>query len=162
MTPPRNGYGVLLVASLLWTVGTVAAPILHHHHADTSALAARLFYAPVCHQDAPRSQHLFGYPISVCHRCGGIYLAFTLTVALFPFFRGRFRAASFSPVRGAIFIVPMFLDYMLDVAGVWTNDALTRTVTGFIGGSGLALFVVPAWTEAWCQIFGRITNHQPE
>jgi uncharacterized membrane protein len=162
MIPSRSGYRVLLLAAVIWTAGTAAAPLLHHSDAQVSALAARLFYAPVCHQDAARSFHFFGYPLSVCNRCGGIYFMFTLTVALFPFFQKRFRAASFSPLRGAIFIVPMLLDYMLDVAGVWTNDALTRAITGGIGGAGLALLVVPAWTEAWGQLFGRKAIHQPE
>jgi uncharacterized membrane protein len=37
------------------------------------SLAARFFFAPVCHQDAARSFWYLGVPLAVCARCFGIY-----------------------------------------------------------------------------------------
>jgi hypothetical protein len=45
----------------------------------------------------------------------------------------------------------MVLDYALDVLGVWSNGAMSRTISGAIAGSGLAVFTVPAWMELWTQ-----------
>ncbi len=162
MTWSSAGYTVLLVAALLWTAGILASPILVHADRPVAGIGARLVYSQVCHQDAARSHRLFGFPLGVCNRCSGIYFAFTATVLVFPLLRRTRTAASFSVRRSAIFILPMFLDYMLDVAGVWSNFPLSRTLSGAVGGIGLALFTVPAWMEAWKQLFVRDEQIQRE
>lgn len=112
-------------------------------------MLGRLFYSPVCHQDPARSFLLWEWPLSACHRCTGIYVAFTLTVLLFPLLRRHSLFHSFSFRRLVIFLFPLLLDYILDVAGVWKNSGASRSLTGLVAGAGLALFTVPAWMEAW-------------
>lgn len=135
--------------ALLWTAGMFAAPVAHVAGWDAGALLGRLLYAPVCHQDSARSLLLWDWPLSACHRCSGIYLAFTATVLLFPLLRHRPMFRSFSVRRLAIFMLPLLLDYGLDVAGAWQNSGVSRSLTGLAAGAGLALFTVPAWMEAW-------------
>lgn len=139
------------------------APVMHAAGNDGAALLSRLFYAPVCHQDTARSFFLFGWPLSVCHRCSSIYVSFTAVVLLFPLLRRArvFRSLALSGL--AIFIVPMILDYALDVLGVWHNSPLSRGISGMIAGAGLAVFTVPAWMELWPAGDRRIaTTHTEE
>ncbi len=144
-----TAYVLLLAAALSWNAGFFAAPLLHGAGYDEVAIFGRLFYAPVCHQDAARSFALFGWPLSVCHRCSAIYLSFTAVLLMYPFLRRRPFFVSLPLSRLAIFILPMLLDYVLDVFGLWNNSALSRAVSGSIAGAGLALFTVPAWMEVW-------------
>ncbi len=144
-----SGYAVLTVLALLWTGGLFVAPVSHAAGHDETAVLTRLFYAPICHQDTARSFWLWNWPLSVCHRCSGIYAAFTVTLLLLPLMRRTRLFDSFSLPRLAIFILPLLLDYMLDVLGVWQNSPSSRAISGIAAGAGLALFTLPAWMEFW-------------
>lgn len=143
------GYAALTVPAALWTAALFAAPFAHAGGHDQAAILSRLFFSPVCHQDAARSFLLWDWPLNVCHRCTGIYIAFTLTLFVFPWLRRSGIFDSFSLPRLAIFIVPLLLDYLLDVAGVWHNSPSSRAISGIVAGTGLALFTLPAWMEFW-------------
>ncbi|MCB2205335.1 DUF2085 domain-containing protein [bacterium] len=145
----RTAYAVLLAAALLWTLGIFVAPALHASGNDAGALISRLFYAPVCHQQVERSFAVFSWPLSVCHRCSAIYVAFTLVLLAFPFLRRFPFFVSLPLSRLAIFILPMLLDYVLDVLGLWNNSGISRAISGSVAGAGLAIFVLPAWMEFW-------------
>jgi uncharacterized membrane protein len=146
-----GGYLLLLLAALLWSGGFFTAPLLHAAGHDELAIFSRMFYAPVCHQEAARSYALFDWPLSVCHRCSAIYLSFTAVLLFYPALR-RFSFFHSLPLsRLAIFILPMVLDYVLDVLGLWSNGAMSRTISGIVAGSGLAVFTIPAWMEVWTQ-----------
>ncbi len=157
-----RGYAVLLTVSLAWTAGLFLAPLFHHLGNDTAAILGRVFYAPICHQDEARSFVLFGWPLSVCHRCSAIYLSFTAVVLLFPLIRRARIFHSLALPGLAIFIVPMILDYVFDVLGVWNNSALSRGMSGMIAGAGLAVFIVPAWMELWTAKRRRISHMHTE
>jgi len=135
---------VLTVASLLWTAGTMAAPFLAASGHPLAALAAKWIYAPFCHQQLSRSLSLFGFPVSVCHRCLAIYVSFTLVLLLSGMLvRGR----GFSRLALLCFLLPMLSDFLFDVAGLWTNTPVTRMASGVVAGIGLAYFLVPAMRE---------------
>ena len=157
-----RGYVVLLILALAWTAGLFLAPLLHHIGNDAAAILGRVFYTPICHQDEARSFFLFGWPLSVCHRCSAIYVSFTAVVLLFPLIRRARIFHSLALPGLAIFIVPMILDYVLDVFGVWNNSALSRGMSGMIAGAGLAVFVVPAWMELWPANRRRVSHTHTE
>ena len=144
-----SGYAVLTVLAVLWTAGLFAAPAAHAGGHDETAILTRFFYAPICHQDTARSFWIWHWPLSVCHRCSGIYVSFTFMLLLFPALRRNRLFVSFSLPRLAIFIFPLLLDYVLDVLGVWQNSPSSRAISGMAAGAGLALFTVPAWMEFW-------------
>ncbi|MBN1447986.1 MAG: DUF2085 domain-containing protein [Bacteroidetes bacterium] len=144
-----RGYAVLLFLALAWIAGFLLPSFLHAVGHTDIALIGRLIYSPVCHQDAGRSFMLFDWPLSVCHRCTSIYLSFTAVLLLYPVLKRIRFFHSLALSRLAIFIVPMILDYVFDVLGVWHNSALSRSISGVIAGAGLAVFTVPAWMELW-------------
>lgn len=155
-------YALLAAPAVLWSAGLFAASLAQQGGWDGLAFASRLFYSPVCHQDVARSFLIGGWPMNVCHRCSGIYLSFTVTLLLLPPFRGRRWWHSVSVRRLAIFVLPLLLDYALDVLGVWRNSAMSRLLSGTVAGAGLALFVLPAWMELWTSRRRRGIHHPEE
>jgi uncharacterized membrane protein len=147
----------LIGLSTLWTAGLLAAPVAHAGGCDETAILTRLFFSPICHQDVTRSFLLWNWPMSVCHRCTGIYLSFTIVVSVFPWLRRLRLFHSLSLRRLAILLLPLLLDYILDVAGVWRNSPSSRFVSGLVAGTGLALFTLPAWMEFWTEWRNRTT-----
>jgi hypothetical protein len=81
---PSNSRGgpalvaALAVAASIWVAALVAAPYVVTHDAPGSRafLAASSVYAVgafLCHQQAPRSFHLWDVQLPVCARCAGLY-----------------------------------------------------------------------------------------
>ncbi|MDX9760069.1 MAG: DUF2085 domain-containing protein [Bacteroidota bacterium] len=157
-----SAYALLTAPAVLWSTGLFAASIAHSSGWDGLAFATRLLYSPVCHQDAARSFVIAGWPMNVCHRCSGIYLSFTVMLLILPWFRARWLRHSVSVRRLAIFVLPLLLDYALDVLGVWRNSAMSRLLSGVVAGAGLALFVLPAWMEVWTSRRHRGIHHSEE
>jgi hypothetical protein len=57
-----------------------------------------------------------------------------------------FRLKKVSFPNPLIFIIPaiiLALDYFLDYFGVFKNTMLTRSVSGFIFGAGIAFYLIP-------------------
>lgn len=142
-------YTLVAIGAALWTAGTLAAPLLACTGAHPGASAvARLVYAPMCHQDTDRSWRVCGRPVSVCHRCSGIYAAFTTVLLVLPIAAGRLiRRLRMRKYTLAVFLLPVLLDYFLDVAGLLANSPVSRTATGALAGIGLALFVAIGTAE---------------
>jgi uncharacterized membrane protein len=157
-----SGYAVITVLAALWTAGLFISPIAHASGHDQTAILSRLFYTPICHQDVTRSFILWSWPLSVCHRCAGIYLSFTITLFVFPWLRRLQLFHSFSLPRLVIFMLPLLLDYVFDVAGFWQNSPSSRAISGLAAGTGLALFTVPAWMDAWSTLRSRFFFHSRE
>ncbi|HSC29963.1 MAG TPA: DUF2085 domain-containing protein [Vicinamibacterales bacterium] len=62
----------LMLASMLWVVLLIAAPLT----LSGGSVLAALFYEAcglICHQRPERSFHLAGLPLPVCARCFGLY-----------------------------------------------------------------------------------------
>ena len=151
-----RAWWLLLIVCVLWTAGIVLPPFLHEAGQDNEAFLLRWCYGPVCHQDVQRSQALFGFPFSVCHRCAAIYFGFTAMLLIYPALRRSGFARAMDLKRLAIALLPVALDYGLDVVGVWHNGALSRSITGAVTGVALALYIMPPYMEAWFQLFGGI------
>lgn len=141
--PPRpraSVYGLALAACLVWLAGVVAAPWLAHRGEGTLLYA---LYHSVCHQMDWRSFHLWGEPLAVCHRCFGLYLGFTLGLAVWPAL-GRPAAWLLArPRRVLLFFVPMLVDVVL-----WTtNTAASQFLTGAVAAFPVALLVLVALAQ---------------
>ena len=138
------------------------SPLFFASGKPAAGIISRVVYAPICHQDPARSFHCCGHPLSVCERCASIYVAFTLAIVFLPLLLRSGKLGDFSFKRFLLFLLPMVLDYGLDVLGTWQNAPLSRSVSGGIAGIGLALFVLPGWLEAWVQLRGGSDNYQKQ
>jgi uncharacterized membrane protein len=115
--------GMILVAPLLLSEGSVLGLLLHH------------FFSPLCHQISERSYVVSGFPLAVCARCTGIYLGFWLGLVFLVLTPTWFQRLADTPRLLILFAVPMGLDLM------WSNNHLTRTVSGTLAAFPVAYFV---------------------
>lgn len=120
------GTGSALPLAFPWIVSNLPA----------LGLGIALFFSQLCHQDPNRSFVLAGATLPVCARCLALYLGGFVGIAAYPLLilcprhgprMTRFLIISFGLIA---------LDVGLDVAGLWENTFITRSLTGaFFGGA---------------------------
>lgn len=104
-------------------------------------------FSYVCHQAPERSFSVFGYKLSVCARCTGVYAGFTLGAAAYPLLTSLRRAHA--PERKWLFIAaaPLVLDFGLGFLGIWENTHLSRFLTGGLIGAAAVFYIMPGLVE---------------
>jgi uncharacterized membrane protein len=104
-----------------------------------------LFFSETCHQLDSRSFTLWGYKLAVCSRCTVIYSAFLLSVILYPLI---WKLKNDRLPNIFVLLLPALLviaDAFLDLIGILKNTFISRTVTGFIIGFVLPMFLIPGF-----------------
>jgi len=101
----------------------------------------RQCFGSVCHQWPGRSPQIGGVHIALCDRCIGIYLGLVIGAATG---EGRFLWRTLGGherylLLGAV--VPIGLDWIGPVLGLWANGALSRALTGLLFGTIAASYV---------------------
>ncbi len=136
-----------LVVSLLWVALVLLPPIAEF--LDLDSLGAGLYhgFSYICHQMDDRSFHLLGHKFGVCSRCFGVYLGLLAGFVVYPFLR---PVDVIEPLHrfwlfGAM--IPIGIDWLLTIFGIWENTFTSRFVTGLILGIACAVFIVPALVE---------------
>ena len=136
---PRGASRAWLTLAFLAGLGLViAAPWLMHRGSWLAPLLYTLF-DPVCHQIPERSFHLWHEPLAVCHRCTGLYLGFTLGIALWPGFPTAAARLLARPRVIVLFAIPLAIDALLIA-----NTATSRFITGLVASFPVALFALAA------------------
>lgn len=149
----KRAYAALAAGALLWSLLILLPPLLISSGEPGWGLLLRRFFAPVCHQEEARSFHLAGHALAVCHRCAGVYFAFTAALLCLPFRFIPLPLRRMPPLLLALCLLPMAADVAFDLFGWWGNSAASRALTGACAGAGLAFFVAPAWIRAVQDIF---------
>ena len=136
-------WGGAVVLVLVWMGAIVGAPVALAHGYGGMAMVIYKGFSPLCHQISERSFHVEGHAFAVCARCTGIYAGFAAGLIFYPLIRSLTRTDT--PARKWLFVavVPLFLDWLLGLTGIWANTHLSRFLTGAILGGVCALFVVP-------------------
>lgn len=92
-------------------------------------------FAPACHQLPGRSPMMGGVPIALCDRCAGIYLGGVLGVLAAGWGRVPGRYLPVSPRYLLLAsLVPLGLDWMGPILGLWPNGPWSRAATGLVFG----------------------------
>lgn len=101
----------------------------------------------VCHQMPERSFHIAGHALAVCARCFGIYAGFALGVLVYPLVRSVHRTDA--PARAWLLAatLPLAVDFMLGLLGLWDNTHLSRFTTGALVGAAAVFYVMPGASE---------------
>ncbi|MFP4227238.1 MAG: DUF2085 domain-containing protein [Salinivenus sp.] len=100
-------------------------------------------FSSVCHQLPDRSPHVQGIAFAVCDRCLGIYTGLVLGTAV-----TGWRWAAWAAVRRwgllplLLVLVPVGVDWVGPVLGLWESTPLSRVLTGGLAGVGGGAFVV--------------------
>ncbi|MDD8019614.1 MAG: DUF2085 domain-containing protein [Acidobacteriota bacterium] len=116
----------------------------------SSALASLVYtlYSPFCHQHPLRSYYLAGRQLTVCSRCTGIYAGFFLSTLLYPFWWKRLKNwIEARPVLIVASALPMGLDVLLFILGLWNSPLFIKSLTGFIWSGWLPFFWFKALKE---------------
>jgi uncharacterized membrane protein len=136
---PRGRLLACLTGACALVLGLVLAAPWAAHRASWFAPLLYAMFAPVCHQIAERSFHLWNEPFAVCHRCTGLYLGMTLGVALWPAFPVAARRLLERPRAALLFAIPLAIDAVL-----LTNTPASRFATGLIAAIPVALLPLAA------------------
>ena len=99
-------------------------------------------FASVCHQMPSRSPHIGGVPIAICDRCSGIYLGVVLGVAVTRWGRSLWTVLGRQGrylLLGSL--VPLGVDWVAPVVGLWQNGPISRALTGLLFGIVAASYV---------------------
>ena len=136
-------YWFFLISVTLWCFLIIAAPILASLKHKFLSGIIYLFFSKVCHQIPERSFFLVGKQLGVCMRCTGIYFGFFLGTIIYPVVH-RFRP-DWIPSAKLFFIVllPISVDYLMNIFRIAQNTSISRSVTGFILGVMAVYFVLP-------------------
>lgn len=139
----------IVVASiaLVWIGLILSAPILSS--ADSGNISSPLysFFSYICHQMPERSLHLADHPLGVCTRCFGVYFGILAGIAVYPLWRAIDEIEPLPRYWLFLSLIPIGLDFSLNLFGIWENTQLSRWATGAILGFACATFIVPASVE---------------
>jgi uncharacterized membrane protein len=99
-------------------------------------------FSPLCHQLPSRSPVLYGGQIAICDRCVGIYLGLVVGIATVGGAHRlwvRLGARDRFVLLGSL--VPMAVDWIGPILGLWNNGPISRALTGLVFGVVAASFV---------------------
>lgn len=138
----RRIYALTAAGTVLWLAAIFLAPWLAAKGAVGPARVLYAFFRPVCHQIADRCVMLAGHPLAVCGRCLGIYAGFAAGLAVYPFVRGSRAAALPRPTVFLLSILPLAVDGVGGVLGLWKSPLGLRFATGLVWGAVLPFYFV--------------------
>lgn len=145
----RAVWAATALAAAVWLGLIGLAPWLAAKGSAEAARAVYAIFSPVCHQLPGRCFALFGRPMAVCVRCLGIYAGFAAGTLLYPLIRG-FRPAALPSARVfGLAILPMALDGLGGVLGLWRSPIGVRAATGLVWGALLPYYFVPGVADAF-------------
>ena len=144
----RTVWVATALAAVVWLGLAVLAPWLAARGSGTAARTVYALFSPVCHQLPGRCFALFGRPMAVCGRCLGIYAGFAAGTLLYPLIKGL-RPASLPSARAfALSVLPLALDGLAGVAGLWRSPIGVRAATGLVWGGLLPFYFIPGVADA--------------
>ncbi|MGC9360863.1 MAG: DUF2085 domain-containing protein [Anaerolineae bacterium] len=155
------------------------APILAHAGYMRGANLIYLVYRPLCHQLPERSFFLFGpqwaytleelealtggavpqrwignaevgFKVAVCQRCVAIYGGMFALGILFAAVRQRLRPISI--VTFGALCLPMFIDGLGQLFGLWASSVVSRLITGGLFALACILLVYPYLQEGMTEV----------
>ncbi len=135
----------------VWLALIVLAPWLAGRGSTGAARLVYAVFAPVCHQIPGRCLSFHGQPLAVCGRCLGIYLGFAAGLVIYRIVRGFDRPALPSARAFLIATLPMALDGLAGLLGLWRSPIGVRAATGFVWGTLLPFFFVGGVSDAFAK-----------
>lgn len=92
-----------------------------------------------------------GYKLAICQRCVAIYAGWLLCGLLFGLVRDRVKPLRVK--RALILLVPMAVDGLGQLVGLWESSWLTRSVTGVLFGLAVVWATYPYIEQGMREIY---------
>lgn len=140
-------WGFVLFIVAIWVFVILLAPVAAANGLMGISEPIYNFYGHICHQIPTRSFHALGHQFAVCSRCFGVYFGLLIGFIIYPFFRSMEETEPFPRFWLFLSMIPMGLDWGLNIFGIWENTYFTRVTTGLILGITCAIYIVPALVE---------------
>lgn len=164
------------------------APVLMDAGWTVPAKAIYTIYRPACHQRPERSyfyggpaaiysveeleaagvdtnpfvraigNEQVGWKVAFCERDVAIYGSIFLTGLAYAVFRKQLSAKRMRLRRFALFLVPMAIDGIVQLFGLYESTWLMRSLTGAIFGIGAVLFAYPYVDEGFADVRKTINS----
>ena len=142
----------------LWVSAIILAPAAQANGLIAVSSPLYKFFGYLCHQLSDRSLHVGGEQFAVCSRCFGVYLGLLFGFAIYPLWRRIDDIEPMPKVWLFLSLIPISIDWLLTVFGIWENTHLSRFLTGLILGTACATFIVPSIVEITRNLTGRARN----
>lgn len=123
----------LIAASLL-------APYLEHRRMEMSQIIFAIL-GLWCHQAPTRCLWIFGSPMGLCARCFSFYSSLLVTGSFLLYKNTRKIFWKW----GLLLLIPILIDGISQLIGLWKSTNLFRVVTGLGGGIGIGLLIFPIY-----------------
>ncbi len=146
----RRAFFVWSVFSFLaavWAFLIVLAPLAEVNNFSNLSNPLYKFFSFLCHQNSERSFAVSEHAFAVCSRCFGVYFGLFFGFVIYPFLRSIEETDPLPRFWLFLATIPMAIDWLLGVFGIWENTHSSRFVTGAILGAACAVFIVPALVE---------------
>ena len=134
-------------AVLAWLLLIFVPPLAKANGLTAIASPLYTFFGFICHQMPDRSFHVLGEKFGVCSRCFGVYFGLVFGFLIYPFWRRIDDIEPISRIWLFLSLVPIGVDWLLGVTGIWANTFTSRFLTGLLLGAACATFIVPATVE---------------
>lgn len=155
-------YYSFLIVSIVWTAFIFLIPVFDNFGGFFAKIAdfGYIFYSTTCHQIDERSFFIFGHKVAVCSRCSSSYVAFLISVIVYPFIRGidNKKMPSLFLLFTALFLLAA--DVFLDISGIISNTFLSRMITGGFIGFVLPFYLIPGSVNFFGEIYVKIHEHK--
>lgn len=140
-------YALTAAGTAVWLTAIFLAPDLAGRGRTGAARLLYAVFAPVCHQIPGRCFTFHGHPLAVCGRCLGVYAGFAAGLAIYPLVRGFSRLA-LPPARLFLLsVLPLALDGLAGLLGLWASPIGIRLATGLVWGVSLPFYFVPGLAD---------------
>ena len=137
------GFSVVFI----WVFIILLAPVAAANNLESVSNPIYSFFRYLCHQIPERSFHIENHAFAVCSRCFGVYFGLFAGFIIYPFVRAIEETEPFPRFWLFLSLVPISIDWLLGVFGIWENTHLSRFITGMILGAACAVFIIPAIVE---------------
>lgn len=119
------------------------------------------FYAilrNICHQLPSRCFWIFGSNMGLCSRCFGIFLG----IFLIGIYLGIKRINKIFWKSSIFLMLPVLIDGITQLKGLWYSNNIIRFVTGFFGGIGAGILFFPVYFKSVSWFKGNFKKGEEE
>ena len=139
----RRAYFVLIAGELIWLSLLMVTPYVAARQWIVSSRFLYYFFSHFCHQRPERSFFIFGEQIPVCARDFSLYVAAFISTIVYPKIRRLYTPVLPSVWYLVVFLFPMAVDGLTQLAGLRESTNLLRFITGFLGGLVVPFYFIP-------------------
>ncbi len=153
-------YFAILIFTFTWIILIFLAPVFLELGGIFGKISSfiYLFFSTVCHQNDSRSFHILEHKLGVCSRCVSIYAGFFAGTSLYPL---KYKLNNINPPSIFFLVFGLLIllaDVILDNLGIMENTFLSRSVTGFVIGILLPLYIIPGFVKFFYELHSYLRN----